>query len=267
MTTTLPRPSFAGLMTKPTSLGDPNSLMLYGKSNTGKTTTLGTLIKVPGFDRICVVDLENGTKVFVNDPEIKQAVEDGRIDIVPIDKRDPEAFLTLSAVLDELMSNDFGYDAIALDSLDVAQDVAIDWYMANTFSESGKQDSLAAWGKVAKWTADLMWDFQNKQHFMGVVIGHSAIDTEKKTGISMVKPKLSGSAKDNIDSIPDIVAYLWEETLEDDKSHVVFAFGKGGGNFITKSRYSTLLPDRLVDPDMPEIFKYIRNEKTAAKAA
>lgn len=258
--TSLPVPSFAGGFVTDDALGDPESLLLYAEASVGKSTLAGQLIKTPGFDRGLYIDVENGSKVFNNDPDIKRAIKEKRLSVLKIDKTAPDAFARIHSVTQEIFAQPFGYDFVVLDSLDIAQGVAVDYYKANTYNESGKLDTRAAYAEVGKWTSDLAWGFQNSPHFMGVLVGHSTNDEDKKTGQSSVKPKLAGSMKDNISSIPDLVIYMWKEKDEDGNIIRVVST-EGDGDYIAKSRFSTLLPSRLENPTMPEIFAYIRGEK------
>lgn len=280
MQSTLPTPPFASMFAKPETVGKPKSLILYGAPGARKTSTAGGIIKVPGVKRVLYIDIDNGSEVFLNDPDVYAAVEDGRINIVPIDKLEADAFGKLQYFLGrkdpetgvfvrgEAFNAEWGYDTIIIDALDVAQEVAVDWYLANTFNEHGKQDTRKAWGEIGKWTSDLMWSFQNHPTVTGIAVMHSKEGTED-SGAYKIKPKLSGSVKDTIAGIPSLVAYLSLEVDKDDPavSHLIATIAGDEVVVGTKNRYS--LPGRIEDFDLPMFYKMVAQKKPQrpAKAA
>lgn len=274
--TTAPTPPFAAMFAKPDEIGDPASVLLYAKPGRWKTSTAGSIVRVPKFKdaRILYLDVDQGSKVFVNDPDVYAGVQAGRINIIPINKLDPEAFAQLQYFLGKYDENGvfqrgeafkWGYDVVVLDTLDVAQDIAINWFMNNTVSEkTGKKDTLGAWGRVAPWTTDVMWALQNDPSAFGIVVMHSAEDVSE-TGMLAIKPKLGGSAKDNIGGIPDMVAYLDFEANPENKDDVRLVAHVGKSNiFTTKNRWRT--PDKIVDFDMPTLFGLIESRRNETHA-
>lgn len=256
----VPMPSFAGAFAPPEELGDPRSIAIYGEPGTFKTSIAGGIIKVEGFNRGLYIDVDNGTEVFVNDPVIRAAVKDGRISILKIDKLDPMAFLKLDAALKELQTQNFGFDFVALDAVDVAQKIAVKHFLATTYNERGVLDSRAAWGEVGVWTDDVMWGFQNTPHFVGITVFHSTVD-EEKTGATRIKPKLQGAAKDSIGGIPSIVAFVkFEKNQETDKVELVGYLGKSD-EFVSKSRYSRTVPDRFPNFNLVSLYERIRSDE------
>lgn len=271
MTSAPTMPAWASMIAPPSAVGAPKSLIIYGEPGTYKTSILGSAIKVPGFNRGVIIDVDNGTEVFSNDPEIFAAVQDGRIQIVPVDKRDPNAFLTINYLINDLVQNDYGYDFVGLDALDVAQEVMVDYLLANTVNEKGAQDTRKAWGEVSKTTSDWMWAFQNAPHFTGITVMHSRDGVDEDSKTYKVKPKLAGSVKDSIAGIPSLVAYVEHQKLEKNskETHLVATLG-ASDVFSTKNRYSISEP--IVDFDLPKLYERINARPTvtpvqAAQAA
>jgi hypothetical protein len=261
----VPMPSFAFAFSAPEQVGPPKSIMIYGEPGTWKTSIAGSYIKVPGVKRILYIDVDNGTEVFVNDPEIQAAVLDGRIQILQIDKLHPQAFDMIDAAVKEILSQDFGYDAVVLDAMDVVQEIAVERFMATTFNDKGKLDSRAAWGEVSKWVSNIMWGLQNTTYFTGITVVHSKTE-EEKTGATTIKPKFQGSIKDNVAGIPSLVAYVGFEKNAEGKVELVAGLGKSD-EYISKSRYSAKVPDRIPNFDLPKLYALINSPAAPAVEA
>lgn len=252
----LPTPSFASFIQPPAEVGRPKSILLYGSHGTRKTSIAGSLALVEGFNRILYIDIDQGAEVLMTNPATRAKVEDGTIQVLPISSLDPQAFAKINAVIDEVTGTDFGYDAVVLDTLDVAQDVAEKHYKGvhATASTSGKKDGFAIWGDLGVWTDEIVRKLHESPFFMGVVTVHSKEQTAE-SGAHRILPRLSGSSKDSIGGIPSIVAYLeYQKDPETNEVHLVASVAESDV-VISKNRYS--FPPFIVDPTMPTMFKLI----------
>lgn len=273
-------PAFATMFSKPEQVGPPKSIMIYGKPGTRKTTIASEIIKLPQFTKVLYIDIDNGSEVFVNDEEVKATVSDEygapgvkTINVIAIDKRDENASAMLDYYLGSHDANGFWrkgaafeggfYDVIILDSLDVAQEVKVRHFLANTYNEKNVLDSRKAWGEVNKWATDLMWTFQNEKDVLGLVVMHSMTDSED-TGAIAVKPKLQGGAKDTIAGIPSMVVYL--EFKEDKPSKTTKLVATVGQSpyIVAKNRYR--LPDEIEDFTLPGLYALIDQKQKAGTA-
>lgn len=250
----MPAPSFAQFLSKPTEIGAPKSVMLYGSPGTRKTSLAAELIKRPGARKILFVDIDSGTEALVGDPDVSAALHDGRIQVLAIDSLDPDAFAKVNAVVQEVADTDFGYDYVVLDTLNLMQEVAIKHFMATVTNSSGKLDSRAAWGEVSKWTDTKARQLHNSPHTTGVFIMHQKNETEETGKVSIV-PKLSGSAKDTIASIPSIVVHLdFEKVSEDGDVKLVGTLGDSDKH-VSKNRFR--LPSRVEDFTLVKLYEEI----------
>lgn len=267
-------PGLEGLkIAKPQEVGRPKSILLYGAPGTRKTTLSGGIVKVPGFKRVLYIDVDNGSEVFVNDAQVYDAVQEGRITIVQLDKTDTAATVDAlgkllgfkdengQKVIGAAFSPSLGYDVVILDALDVAQEVMVDFYLSTTFSESGKRDTLKAWGKVTKWTTDLAWEFQNSKP-LGILVAHSKEEVAEGTGRLAIKPKLSGGAKDSIAGVPSTVAYL--EFVETEEGTKLAATIGDDSVIVAKNRYS--INDKILDFTLPGFFAMVDEREAETKA-
>lgn len=274
--TTAPETPFAAMFAKPDEVADPSSILVYGPPGTYKTTIAGSIATVPKFKgkRILYIDIDRGATVLMNDPEIYAAVEAGTFNILPINKLDGDAFSKLQYFLGAYDEHGnfqqgeafkYGYDVVILDSLDVAQEVAADWYLANTWNEQGtKLNTMKAWGEISRWTSNVAWSFQNSDG-LGIIVMHSTEKAED-SGLVKTKPKLSGSAKDNIAAIPDLVAYVDFESNPDNREDIRLVATLGASDaIVSKNRWR--LDSKIVDFDLLKFFSIIHDRKTAVLQA
>lgn len=265
----LPTPSFASFIQAPQEVGRPKSILLYGQHGTRKSSISGSLALVDGFKKILYIDIDQGAEVLMSRPETAAKVKDGTIQVLPISSLDPSAFAKLNSVIEEVTQNDFGYDAVILDTLDVAQDVAEKHFKAvyANSSSSGKKDGFAIWGDLGVWTDEIVRSLHESPNFMAIITAHAKEQT-LESGAHRILPRLSGSSKDAIGGIPSIVAYLeYQGHPETGETHLVASVAESDV-VISKNRYN--LPPLIVDPDMPHLFDLIsksisHDEAPAAK--
>ncbi|KZE41414.1 AAA family ATPase [Microbacterium sp. T32] len=264
--TQLPVPIWAADVAATEDFGEPGSILIHAEPGRGKSRAALTIAKVRGFERVAVLDIDNGTEVLLNDPELRQKYAQGLITIIKIDKTKPDAFVKFHNYFWDIINNGkaYGFNAFIIDTADVAQEVAAEWYLANTMNDSGTAlDSRAAWGKVSEWTSKMLWALQNHPTMLGITVNHTKVDEKeaKKTGVSTLKPKYAGSVKDTAAGIPSIVIYMTKETTEDGRTNIIADMG-GDAGAISKQRYSSFLPNRLENFSMPLLYGLIRGEIT-----
>lgn len=260
-------------------VGPPNSIAIIADPGAGKTTLGGGIIKVPGFEnaRVAYIDVEKGTNVWALDPQIMHAVKTGQITRFSIDKTNPikakEQLDKLLGFTDEtgqkqigaLFSPAFNVDVIVIDTFDTLQEIGLAYFMATTKNKDGVMDGQGAYGKLAPWTTNILWELQLGKPF-GIVLSHGMEKKNKKTGIDVLTMKLNGSAKESVASIPDLVAYMgWQvdESEEGQKSHLV-AHMSQSPNATLKNRYGFTEP--MWDFSLPRLFEAINVKIAASKA-
>ena len=279
----LPIPSFMAIKAKPEQIGPPKSFMLYGPTGTRKTSAIGKLVASGRFIRVVYIDIDNGTEVFANDPEVFAAVQDGRISIIPIDTttmNPTTAIQTIENVIFEIAGvwrtpqghiepnpnfPDFQIDLVVLDTLNLLQQVAVKHFMATTYNDRGNAlDPRAAWGKVSTWTDEIVRLIHNSPRFTGAFVAHPK-EVEEKNGQVKIKPQLQGSIKDTIASIPSLVAYLdWETNTETNADELVATVGESS-LYESKNRY--MLPSKIPNFSLVDLYDLIDSRKTTPAPA
>lgn len=256
----LPIPSFASFIQPPEQVGRPKSILLYATHGCRKTSIAGSIVLTPGFKKALFIDIDNGAEVLMSNPDTRKAVMDGRLEVLQISSLDDDAFIKIGSVIDEITRIDFGYDAVILDTLDVAQDVA-EKVIKKRYADS--KNTFGVYGDLGVWTDEVVRKLHECPHFMSIITCHSKEQT-LESGAHRILPRLSGSSKDAIGGIPSIVAYLEYQTDPDTAETHLVARVAESDVVISKNRYN--LPPFLVDPDMPSLFAMIATATAASVA-
>ena len=251
-------PVWASLIAPPEEiLGPPRSIELFGPAGAGKTTAAGSLIKRPDINKILFVDVDRGTEVLVNDPVTRAAVQSGQIQILPIDQGDPQAFAKLTSLIQDLSTNNYGYDAVVFDTFGQAYEIATDYFLKNTFTSNGQIDTQKGWGELKKWGVAMWTALHNAPHFLVVGIFHEKAETSDM-GRVLVIPALQGSLKTWITSKASIVAHLsYERNPDSEDPNAVELVATVGASDIypTKVRYN--IPPRIRNFSMDKLLDAI----------
>lgn len=188
-------------------LGKPEQILLVGGPGSGKTHSALTLTEVEGFYPMLYLDTE-GSTIGVADKFDKS-----RLTVLRIKTHEE-----LRKITNDLLNKKHKYKTVVIDTIDTAQERAI-----NLLKKKYPTDGYAVWGDVATWLtgADgngLMMRLKDAD-FLSVVVVHAR---EEKSGSGAVieKPRLQGSSKDVIASIPDCVFYQSRTTKKDDAGKV-----------------------------------------------
>jgi len=235
---------------------------MYGFPGTHKTTIAGE-IAATSKRRALYIGLERGSAPFATRPDIRKFIDAGNLDILEIDPLAPNALAQIDATVNEVASEDFGYDFVILDPLDVAQDVA-----EKVFKKKyeGSKNTFGVYGELGEWTDTIVRRLHNSPNFTAIFLSHAKEQSEE-SGAYRLLPKLSGSSKDAIGGLPDLVIYLgYDKHPETGESHLIAVTGNSEKH-ITKSRYSH--PHFIVDPTGQKIWDGIESaiNPTTKKAA
>jgi len=254
--TELPKPKWASFIQTPKEVKLPKSILLYGLPGTRKTSIAASIGQVPNFKKVLFIDIDNGAEVLAQRPEFAD------VSVLSINSLEGGAFAKLNAIIDDITTVDYGYDAIVLDTLDVAQDVAEKHFKTKY---EGTKNTFGVYGDLGQWTDEIVRKLHNSSFFTAIITAHAKEQTSE-SGAYRIIPRLSGSSKDTIGGIPSIVGYLSFLDDTEGKRRLVAVLGESEKT-ITKNRYS--LPQSIADLTMPKLYDLIEANTTtpAAKAA
>lgn len=262
-TPTLPKPAWANAFQTATTVGKPKSILLYGTHGTRKTSIASSIAKVAGFERVLHIDIDNGTEVLGNDEDIVKRIKDGSYNVLSINPLEVDAKKKFDAVIDDITTVDYGYDAVILDTLDIAQDVA-EKFIKRLHEGDAKKNTFAIFGELGIWTDELVRKLHDSQFFTAVITAHEK-EVTQEDGTVRVVPRLSGSSKDAIGGIPSIVAHLgWSAHPETGDLHLVASVGESS-RYISKNRYN--LPAQILDTNMVDLYERIEKKPATVAAS
>lgn len=238
---------------KPSEKVKPSLALLYSRPGGGKTYLAATASQIPGVGKILIIDTEGSTTGALRD------FDDEKVHIVDVRRDSPvESFKVLHTLLERLFDskNKHSYDAIIIDTFDVAQE----WCVAHQkddppLNDRGKVDGFAIWGNVKDWSTWVAKELSRIKPF-GVLVVHDK-EVQDEDGSAQTKLNLVGSAKDVLPGIPDMVVYL-QRKLEDGEE-VTYGYFATEDNKVTKNRFG--FPPVVKNPTFPKLFKYIEDQQ------
>jgi len=230
---------------KPSTLNKPELIVLYGPAGGGKSYLAATISEVEGMAPVLIIDTEGSTAGTLH------GFDDDLIDILPVHDH-----ATFEQITTALLEREHKYNTVIIDTADVAQERAIEHFL----EEWGASNTFKAWGDVKSWTNGLARKFK-AANFLGIMVFHETIDRTDSGAVLGRSISLSGSAKEIMPGIPDVVGWVTrkvDKTLGREATTVEFS---PDPKKATKNRFE--LPEKMVDARMSDIFDHIskREEK------
>lgn len=213
-----------------------NSAIIFGEYGTGKTWLAASAVDIEDYAPVLIVDIEGSAAgVGRKYPDV---------DIIHADTH-----AKLEAIRKELLTKEHPYKTVIFDTLNVAQSRAEDYFRGLPENANNK---FGVWGDLKKWTIEFTREMHHAP-FMAIFIAHSQVDKDDNTGKLTTTVKISGSAKTDVPTVPDLIGYL--RFAEDGEGNTVRVLQVGrSSSIITKNRFG--LPDVIwpSDNEGPTIF-------------
>lgn len=245
-------PSY-GVAKKAKAMGMPRSFLIYGLPKRGKSVMAGSIMDVPGIERVLMIDVEGGSASLADwYPEV---------DVITT----PTAAM-FNAVVQDLLNNKLmhesglPYQVVIIDTIDKAQARQLIVYGDDPRSA---KDGFWKWAMIKAWT-EKVTDHLHMAPFMTIFVAHQ--DEDKETGQTTVL--MDGKSRLTFPSTPDIIGHFNIVKVDEGGKKVMrrqIDFSMND-RLITGQRYADKLNGKFLDPDMEMIFRKIQPDLFKSKA-
>lgn len=237
--TELPELSFASFITKAHQLNTPKSILLYGDPKRGKSWLAASAAEVEALSPVLLIDVEGGASAIARDWK--------NVDVINVSTHEQ-----LDAVVDQLVNQPHKYKTVIVDTLGVAMDRAEKVFEAKP---ENKGNRFGKWGDLKDWATNTVRKLHSAP-FLSILIAHAQDEKDESTGAIKTVPMLSGSTKNTLPGIPDIIGYMTAEKGEDGVKRVLYL--NSSDRYVTGNRFG--LPDRLYEPSIKKIIDAIQGD-------
>jgi hypothetical protein len=254
---TLTRRSLAGLAVTPVKeRNDYYNILIYGDSGTGKTTLAGSASTVPEMNPVLFIDIEGGTQSLRHS---YPNVETVRI----------QTWKEMQEVYNALYLGGHGFRTIVLDSLTEIQKFNMYTIMEKAVADRPNADldvpSMREWGINLEQIRRLVRGFRDlEMHTIFTAL--SKLDKDQKTGLTTMKPSLSGKMADEVAAFLDIVCYYYVKQVGvgEQMEFKRLLLTQKTESQIAKDR-SGRLPMIIESPTMTEIHRHMIGSQAAVE--
>lgn len=244
--------SFLQAVKKATAVDQINSAIFFGEYGTGKTWLAASADALAEYSPVLIVDIE-GSAAGVGR-------EYPDVDIVQVNSHE-----MLEDLRRQLLTEEHPYKTVIFDTLNVAQNRAEKFFRAKPENQNNR---FGVWGDLKDWTISFVRDM-HQAPFMAIFTAHPQTEKDENTGKMTTTVKISGSAKTDVPTIPDLIGYMeWTTDPVTDKPVRVLRVGRSS-SIITKNRFG--IPDLIwgadgtEGPTITDIQKEILIAKEAGK--
>jgi len=224
------------------------NILIYGNPGAGKTVLAGSADKVPEMRPVLVVDVEAGTESLRN---TYPGVETVRV----------TNWKQMQDVYNELYAGGHGFNTVVLDSLTEIQKFSM--YNIMTELVAKKEDAdpdvpgMREWGKNIEQIRRFVRGFRDLQ-MNTIFTALMKSDKDSKSGVTTMKPYLSGKLADEVAGFLDIVVYYYVKQIgtNEDATFKRLLLTQATEQQVAKDRTGQL-PMIIEDPTMEVLYKYM----------
>lgn len=232
------------------------NILIYGDSGTGKTTLAGSADKVPAMRPVLFVDIEGGTE------SLRHSYPD--VETVRV-----QTWKEMQEVYNALYEGDHEYKTVVLDSLTEIQKFNMYNIMKDVIQKRPDLDpdvpSMREWGKNLEQIRRMVRGFRDlEMHTIFTALNKT--EKDQRTGLTTMKPSLSGKMADEVAAFLDIVAYYYVKQIGDgeDAEFKRLLLTQKTDTQVAKDR-SGKLPMIIEAPTMAEIYRLSNVTSTPVK--
>lgn len=230
------------------------NILVYGDSGTGKTTLAGSADEVPAMRPVLFIDIEGGTE------SLKHSYPD--VETVRV-----QTWKEMQRVYDALFQGGHGYNTVVLDSLTEIQKFSMYNIMNELIMSHPERDeevpSMREWGKNLEQIRRMVRGFRDlEMHTIFTAL--AAEDKNQKTGLTTVRPSLSGKMAGEVAAFLDVVVYQYVKQQGDgeDMQYIRYLLTQKTDTHVAKDRTGKL-PQVIEQPTMAQIHKIMQTKETA----
>lgn len=247
---------------KAAKAGTPKSALIFGRPKGGKSVCAASIVDVPGFERVLLIDVEGGAA----------AVSEWYPEVDILEAPTAELFTN---IVNDLLSGDLvepesglPYQAVIIDTLDKAQErqLAVFAAMPESTTKTGEVNKYFKWEALKIWTAK-MGDLLHMAPFFVIFVAHQDDDKDEDTGKVTTTVMLQGKSKYNFPATPDLVGHFSIRKIEENgaKSNRRVLDFTMSDKIVSGQRYADKLDGAIIDPTMEKIFRKIEPERFSKK--
>lgn len=248
---TLTKTTLAGLPVVPVQERSSYfNILIYGDSGTGKTTLAGSADEVPSMRPVLFIDIEGGTESL-------------RHSYPQVDTVRVTTWKEMQEVYNALYQGGHGYQTVVLDSLTEIQKFNMYNIMNDLAQKRPDLDpdvpGMREWGKNLEQIRRMVRGFRDlDMHTIFTALNKT--DKDQKTGLTTMKPSLSGKMADEVAAFLDIVVYYYVKQIGDgsEAEFKRLLLTQKTDTQVAKDR-SGKLPMIIESPTMSEIYDLMTN--------
>jgi phage nucleotide-binding protein len=220
--------------------------LIYGEPGCGKTRIIGTCDAVPEMRKVCLLDVDGGAIT------LKETYPN--VDVYQVD-----TFAKLQKIYDALRAGGHGYQTVGLDTITETNKYNMMDVMKALVQKDPNRNEYVPdrreWGINSEMTRRMIRAFRNLP--LNVIMTAHLKDTEDQTtGRQIKRPDLPGQLSRQVAGFFDIVGFMYERQVKDEKTDAVvnkrLIGTKGIANTVAKDRFNKL----------PRIFEVKENGHT-----